>query len=183
MPILALCRHEENRQSLLDAGAKACVSSTADGDEALSALMRLLPTEIKVGGGGGCTSPHVLKTITAAASRRHDRDRQPIAEGMHVLVVDDSIVCLKIFSNTLRDFGLRITICSSGQAALELLVAEPKQFDMLIVDLFMPGMSGLVLTSTLRSRKIEVPIILMTTSEEFKGKAVSELGVQACIMV
>jgi two-component system, LuxR family, response regulator FixJ len=82
-------------------------------------------------------------------------------ESSLVVIVDDD--------RAVRD-SLKFSLVVEGFSVLaypdaEQLLAESRlpDFDCLIVDQNMPGMSGLELISTLRARKIEAPVILITS--------------------
>jgi phosphoserine phosphatase RsbU/P len=59
----------------------------------------------------------------------------------HVLVVDDSRAQRHVVSMQLHRWGYRVSECDSGQAALDL--CRTQDFDIIISDWMMPGMTGL----------------------------------------
>jgi DNA-binding response OmpR family regulator len=90
-----------------------------------------------------------------------------------VLVADDNRQFVEMLSATLHDAGYDVASASSGLAVAHLVDRE--DFDLLILDVLMPGMSGDAVATLLRSAKPEQPVLLMTgesggdfvTSEEF----------------
>ncbi|NJM05834.1 response regulator [Candidatus Gracilibacteria bacterium] len=66
---------------------------------------------------------------------QHDAD-----QSYYVLVVDDEEPVLRLFARLLRDLGHRSLVVTSGEAALEALAHE--QFDLILTDVKMPGLSG-----------------------------------------
>jgi signal transduction histidine kinase len=62
---------------------------------------------------------------------------------VRLLVVDDEVAQMQALRDTLGDHGYETTGCTSGEAALAALRAEP--FDLLLADLMMPGMDGIAL--------------------------------------
>lgn len=65
-----------------------------------------------------------------------------------VLIVDDSIVNLKVLEGMLSTFEINVTTCKSGKEALEVLADN--EFDMLILDQRMPEMDGIELLHNIR---------------------------------
>ena len=65
--------------------------------------------------------------------------------GAKILLVDDEIVFTNNMSKLLENRGYRVTSVNSGEAAIDAMQQE--RFDVMVLDLKMPGMDGL---STLR---------------------------------
>jgi two-component system phosphate regulon response regulator OmpR len=83
----------------------------------------------------------------------------PAADAPHVLVVDDDRRLRALLSRYLGDNGYRVT--TAGNAAAARAHLQGLDFDLLIVDVMMPGESGLDLTQSLRARSA-VPILMLT---------------------
>ena len=77
----------------------------------------------------------------------------------HLLVVDDDRRLRDLLSRYLTENGYRVTIAADSAEARRRL--EGLSFDLLIVDVMMPGEDGLKLTRSLR-RKMDVPILILT---------------------
>ena len=58
-----------------------------------------------------------------------------------ILVVDDEMVILDIMTNVLKEFGYNVTAFSDGETALR-KIEEDQNFDLIILDLKMPGLGG-----------------------------------------
>ena len=84
----------------------------------------------------------------------------------HILCVDDDISGLTQLGQQLRQAGYTVTAAASGQAALDLLDAQ--RFDLVMLDLGMPEMSGLEVLYRVRKsiRPEELPIIMMAEAGE-----------------
>lgn len=79
----------------------------------------------------------------------------------NILLVDDDDAVREITAAMLEDLGYDVREAISGDAALEALERSPR-VDLLMVDVAMPGMSGVDLTRTVRQRRPEMPVLLVT---------------------
>lgn len=81
-----------------------------------------------------------------------------------IAVVEDEEPVRKALSRLLRAAGLHTVTFEGSEAFLEsLAIAHP---DCLIVDLHMPGMSGLDLVNDLKARNLPIPVIMITAHDE-----------------
>ncbi|MBR1143356.1 response regulator [Bradyrhizobium sp. AUGA SZCCT0431] len=77
-----------------------------------------------------------------------------------VLVVDDDpMVCVAI-EVCLQSQGFDVTIADGGEAGMQAL--EASDFDVMLIDVFMPQMRGFQSIRTFHERRPEVPIIAMS---------------------
>jgi two-component system phosphate regulon response regulator OmpR len=84
-------------------------------------------------------------------------------EPAHLLVIDDDTRLRDLLQRFLSEQGFRVTTASDAADARAKL--KSLAFDLLIVDIMMPGESGLSLTRTLREHS-QVPILLLTAMSE-----------------
>ena len=77
------------------------------------------------------------------------------------LVVDDNPVNLAVARAMLERLGLRVQTAGSGQVALE-LVGENSAYDIVFMDVQMPGMDGRQTTARLRQGGLTCPIVALT---------------------
>ena len=78
----------------------------------------------------------------------------------HILIADDDEVSCQLFAETLEDEGCRVKKVFSGDQALVSLGED--DFDLLITDVRMPGLSGLDVTRIVHEKYPSLPIIVMT---------------------
>jgi len=78
----------------------------------------------------------------------------------NVLVVDDEEQFLKVFSQRLEGRGLKVDTSATGEEALKKV--KDKDFDAIVLDLVMPGMSGIETLKRIRSENPDVQIIILT---------------------
>jgi len=81
----------------------------------------------------------------------------------HILVVDDDTRLRDLLRKYLRDNGFRVTTAATADEAYRKLGGI--EFDLLVVDVMMPGQNGLDFTAKLR-RESAVPILLLTAMGE-----------------
>jgi class 3 adenylate cyclase/CheY-like chemotaxis protein len=100
--------------------------------------------------------------------RRGDLDISPTepVEPAHLLVVDDNAENREMLSRRLRGHGFTIAVAESGPEALRLLEEIP--FDLVLLDVVMPGMSGLDVLRDLRPRHAaaDLPVIMATARDD-----------------
>ena len=80
----------------------------------------------------------------------------------HLLVVDDDARLRNLLQRFLSEQGFRVTAAADAAAARQAL--HNMAFDLLVVDVMMPGESGLELTEGLRREGHEVPILMLTAA-------------------
>ena len=82
------------------------------------------------------------------------------AADAHVLVVDDDVRLRGLLSRYLAEQGFRVTTAAdAAEARDKMRVVQP---DLLVLDVMMPGETGLDLTTALRRERADVPILLLT---------------------
>ncbi|MEW7006410.1 response regulator transcription factor [Lentilitoribacter sp. EG35] len=85
----------------------------------------------------------------------------------HILVVDDDTRIRDLLRRYLSTSGFRVTTASDAEQARGKL--RGMDFDLLVVDIMMPGESGLSLTKSLNHIK-DVPILMLTALSEVESR-------------
>lgn len=101
-------------------------------------------------------------------------------DGLEILVVDDEHSICLLLKDVLVRFGHRVTVCQDGASALE--VARERRFDLVFLDIRMPGMSGLEALKGLRGLQSEATFVMITGYA--KGDIIDEAlrsGASACL--
>lgn len=89
----------------------------------------------------------------------------PLQPLFPILVVDDEEHALKGFELTLRSGGLNhILLCPEGAHVFEILSRQ--EVEIILLDLVMPGLSGEEVLSGLKERHPEIPVIMVTGTNE-----------------
>jgi PAS domain S-box-containing protein len=83
-----------------------------------------------------------------------------------ILIVDDELMLVRIGQRILEDYGYTVTGLTKSQAALEKVRANPQQFDLIITDQTMPGLTGFDLAKGVLEIVPDMPIILCTGHSE-----------------
>jgi DNA-binding response OmpR family regulator len=95
-------------------------------------------------------------------------------ESTKILVVEDDANVAEVLSRYLRREGFEVACLDDGAAALEQALAAPP--DLAVLDIMLPGLSGLELCRRLRA-VMDVPIIMLTALGEEADRVVGlELG-------
>jgi YesN/AraC family two-component response regulator len=101
----------------------------------------------------------------------------------HILIVDDEEFILDAFRALFEKTGCLVTCMESGKEALEVFKKDPANFDLLILDQRMPGMTGIELAKEVLAISPKTPIILMSGYTEVVNEKVAlEAGVREFMM-
>jgi two-component system phosphate regulon response regulator OmpR len=90
-------------------------------------------------------------------------DRPPTDDAPHLLVIDDDKRIRTLLARYLGDHGFRVSEAANAAEARRRLAGLA--FDLLIVDVMMPGEDGLTLVKSLR-QTMSVPILMLTARAE-----------------
>lgn len=85
-----------------------------------------------------------------------------------VLVVEDDRKVARALSEGLEQAGYAVAVAGSGEEGLELARREP--FDLMVLDVMLPGMDGLEVLATLRQRGVRTPVLLLTALDSLNDR-------------
>jgi two-component system, OmpR family, copper resistance phosphate regulon response regulator CusR len=83
------------------------------------------------------------------------------ADSIHILVIEDERKLAGAISEGLCQGGHRVTIAYTGEAALKLL--EEKRFDLVLLDVMLPRISGLETLREMRRSGYKMPVLVLTS--------------------
>lgn len=109
-------------------------------------------------------------------------EAENIKDNLLALIVDDSLSARRSLAEFVKDIGYDVVMARDGIEAIE--VIEDKMPDIILVDLEMPRMNGLELTSHLRSKSDtkNIPIIMITSRSTEKHREMADsAGVNAYV--
>ena len=87
---------------------------------------------------------------------------------MHLLVIEDERVLCETIVRSLRRLAYSVDHCYDGDKALELLGTE--RYDLVLLDLNLPGKDGMTVLRTFRQRDRETPVLILSARSEVKDK-------------
>lgn len=80
-----------------------------------------------------------------------------------VLLVDDELITLKLTKKFLQSNGFETSMASTSTDAIQLLTSE--QFDLVVIDITMPTLSGFDLVQLMQSFDIDTPVIFLSNND------------------
>jgi len=99
------------------------------------------------------------ETVTVPAAPKIMPQSMP---SVRIMVVDDDSMIVTMFHSILERLGHQVTPFLSSLDALAAFTATPNNFDLLITDQTMPGLTGAELTVKVRALRPQLPVILCT---------------------
>ncbi len=79
---------------------------------------------------------------------------------MKILLVEDEAALAGMLSKGLKEAGYEVSVAPDGLIGHEM--AFKNQFDVLILDIMLPGMNGMQLCKELRRQQVDIPILMLT---------------------
>jgi CheY-like chemotaxis protein len=112
------------------------------------------------------------------------KDHRGILSDMNILVIEDESINQQIIKSFLEKKNCTVTVTGNGKEALEIFNLH--SFDIILVDIFMPGMNGIELAKIIREKEKErgvyTPIIAITAAVMNEDKVMyNDVGIDGCI--
>ncbi len=105
------------------------------------------------------------------------------AKGKKILLVEDDDLARELYLRQLTKAGFSVKTAADGKEALEELKSEP--FDLLLLDIMLPGMNGLQVLREFKTQNPNSPMITVLLTQLGQEKIITEgqvLGARACLM-
>lgn len=83
-----------------------------------------------------------------------------MTSAIHILAVDDDVIACQLLQEVLQKEGYRVSMATSGQDAIRL--AEEVPFDLAILDIRMPDISGIEVLTALKRLNAQMPVLMTT---------------------
>jgi PAS domain S-box-containing protein len=100
-----------------------------------------------------------------------------------ILLIDDEELLIIALSRLLTSVGYQLTIAKDSQKALKIFEENPNEFDLVITDQTMPGMTGKELAEKLLSIRPDIPVILSSGfSEQTNRDDATAAGIRGFIV-
>jgi PAS domain S-box-containing protein len=133
--------------------------------------------------GKGTTFTVLLPKLTENEKEQTEAVRQIPTGNEHILFVDDEGLLVQMVGEMLAQLGYRVTARTNPREALELFLANPDDFHLVITDQTMPDLTGIELSRAILEARPEMPIILLTGySEAASQEKATQLGIEELIM-
>jgi CheY-like chemotaxis protein len=113
-------------------------------------------------------------------SSTHNQERH--SQKCHILLVEDNKINQKVVTLMLGKYGIQPAIAEGGQEAINKAVGEP--YDLILMDLHMPGMDGMEAASRIKSQLGDKsPPIVALTADAMRCESLSyrEHGLDGCL--
>jgi two-component system cell cycle sensor histidine kinase/response regulator CckA len=101
----------------------------------------------------------------------------PLGQGERVLIAEDEPMIRTLAGTILKQLGYTVTLAEDGARAVEIFEEAEKPFDLAILDLTMPNLSGLDAMKRIRTFDPRVPVILASGYSADRAKAAAGAGV------
>jgi len=88
---------------------------------------------------------------------------------VRILVVEDDRKVARFVRQGLCEEGHAVEIARDGSEALDFAFTEPT-YDLIVLDVMLPGQDGFGVLKTLRARKIAVPVLMLTARDSVTDK-------------
>ena len=90
------------------------------------------------------------------------------SELVHILVVEDEPKLLKALREGLQDEGYRVSVAGTAEEGFYLLHSD--RFDLVLLDIMLPGRSGLEILGRVRQNGIYTPVLLLTARDSIDDR-------------
>jgi CheY-like chemotaxis protein len=123
--------------------------------------------EVKSQVGKGSTFHVYLPLLPGRELQAQEKDIPILPRGSEcILIVDDEHLIVQMEQQSLERLGYTVEPRTSSIEALKAFQAQPEKFDMAIIDMTMPNMTGDTLADELKKLRPDIPIILCTGFSE-----------------
>ncbi len=79
---------------------------------------------------------------------------------MRILLIEDETAVISLIERGLKEKGLSVSIAMDGTTGLQMI--RDHEFDLLILDLMLPGANGIQVCKEIRANGYDLPIIMLT---------------------
>ena len=79
---------------------------------------------------------------------------------MKILLVEDEAALASMLNKGLKEAGYEVTVAPDGLIGHEMAIKN--QFDVMVMDIMLPGLNGIQLCKQLRRQQIDTPILMLT---------------------
>ncbi len=84
---------------------------------------------------------------------------------MRILLVEDEMPIANFIRDGLREEGFAVDVADNGRTGLEMALGSLEEYDLLLLDWMLPGVSGIEICRQARRENAEIPIIFLTAKD------------------
>jgi two-component system copper resistance phosphate regulon response regulator CusR len=84
---------------------------------------------------------------------------------MRILLVEDETSIANFIKEGLEEEGFAIDVAHNGKTGLQMAMDSLAQYDIILLDWMLPGMSGIEICRSIRKENTEIPIIFLTAKD------------------
>jgi DNA-binding response OmpR family regulator len=79
---------------------------------------------------------------------------------MKILLIEDEAAVISLIERGLKEKGLEVSVAMDGNTGLQMI--RNHQFNLVILDIMLPGMNGIQICKEIRSMGMDVPVLMLT---------------------
>lgn len=122
----------------------------------------------------------ILQNTKSETNTANNTIRADFLKNKTCLIVDDNKTNLQVAKAMLQQFSVKSDIALSGQAGIDLV--QENEYDFILMDLRMPGLSGIETSKKIRKLGIRCPIIAVTANTaEGELESLKESGIDSLV--
>lgn len=84
---------------------------------------------------------------------------------MRIFLAEDEIAIAGFLKEGLEEEGFAVDLATNGREALELAMANLNEYDIILLDWMMPGISGIEICRNIRKESKTIPVIFLTAKD------------------
>ena len=89
---------------------------------------------------------------------------------MHILVIEDEPKVAKALKEGLERENYQVSAAATGEEGF--FLASSKSFDLILLDLMLPGRGGIEILTSLREQKCETPVLILTAKDAVEDRVI-----------
>ncbi len=89
---------------------------------------------------------------------------------MRILIIEDQVKLADSVKRGLENIGYAVDAVYDGLVGLRRILASPEHFDLIILDIMLPGLDGISLCKKIRNEGIMTPVVMLTAKDTLDDK-------------